>query len=76
MDILIIYNPTHDRLHTIYSMDGKLANAKPGDTIRHERQNWVVVTDAGCVQEANRLYREERDWLIEQGKKFASNRMT
>ncbi len=57
----VYYNPDTDEVGCEYS---EVEEGVP--------TGCIFLEDAGCVQEAQRLLREERDYLVEQGRSKAA----
>ena len=77
MNILILYLVVTGDLKTLYDTDGKYDHVTVGEFVLDNSgvSGWVVDLP-GCVQEGNRMLREEREWLLEQGKEYAESQTT
>lgn len=77
MNILILYLVATGDLKTLYDSEGKYDHIKVGDFVLDSPgvAGWVLDLP-GCVQEGNRMLREERAWLLEQGQRYAQSQTT
>lgn len=76
VNILILYLATTRDLKTLYDTAGKYDHVEVGDFVLNSVgvSGWVVDL-SGCVQEGDRMLREERAWLLEQGQNYAQSQL-